>query len=162
MNTSHPKLNTAVSVVASTATSIGVALVLALFLLASGDLFYVKLVQAFPTMREKKRALTTVYGIERRVSVYLLTITVINACLGIVVAFALWMLGLEYAYIWGIAAFLLNFLPILGGRDAAITGIELVKQLNYQNSSVHGIAVVKQFGRECSSNNSTLLLGHEV
>jgi predicted PurR-regulated permease PerM len=108
-------LNTAVSVVASTATSIGVALVLALFLLASGDLFYVKLVQAFPTMREKKRALTTVYGIERRVSVYLLTITVINACLGIVVAFALWMLGLEYAYIWGIAAFLLNFLPILGG-----------------------------------------------
>ena len=108
-------LNTAVSVAASTATSIGVALVLALFLLASGDLFYVKLVQAFPTMREKKRALATVYGIERRVSVYLLTITLINACLGIVVTFALWIIGLEYAYIWGIAAFLLNYLPILGG-----------------------------------------------
>jgi hypothetical protein len=60
-------LDTAVTVVASTATSIGVALVLALFLLASGDLFYVKLVQAFPMMREKKRALATVYGIERRV-----------------------------------------------------------------------------------------------
>lgn len=108
-------LNTAVTVAASTATSIGVALVLALFLLASGDLFYLKLVQAFPTMREKKRALATVYGIERRVSVYLLTITLINACLGLVVAFALWMIGLEYAYIWGIAAFLLNYLPILGG-----------------------------------------------
>lgn len=108
-------LNTAVTVVASTATSIGVALILAFFLLASGDLFYVKLVQAFPTMREKKRALATVYGIERRVSGYLLTITLINAGLGVVVAFVLWMLGLEYAYVWGIAAFLLNYLPILGG-----------------------------------------------
>ena len=115
-------LNAAVTVAASTATSIGVALVLALFLLASGDLFYVKLIQAFPTMKEKKRALATVYGIERRVSGYLLTITLINAGLGLLVTLALWLLGLEYAYIWGIAAFLLNYLPILGG----IVGTALV------------------------------------
>ena len=108
-------LNTAVTLAASTATSIGVALVLAFFLLASGDLFYIKLVQAFPTMREKKRALSTVYAIERRVSGYLLTITLINACLGVAVAAVLWLIGLEYAYVWGIAAFLLNYLPILGG-----------------------------------------------
>ncbi len=108
-------LNTAVTVAVSTATSIGVALILALFVLASGDLFYVKLVQAFPTMREKKRALSTVYGIERRVSGYLLTITLINAGLGLLVTLSLWLLGLEYAYIWGVAAFLLNYLPILGG-----------------------------------------------
>ncbi|WP_370400447.1 AI-2E family transporter [Sulfitobacter sp. JB4-11] len=115
-------LNTAVTVAASTVTSIAVALILALFLLASGDLFYVKLVQAFPTMRGKKRALATVYGIERRVSAYLLTITLINAGLGVCVAGALWLLGLEYAYVWGIAAFLLNFLPILG----AIIGVAMV------------------------------------
>ena len=108
-------LNSAVTVVASSATSIGVALILALFLLASGDLFYIKLVQAFPRLSEKKRALTTVYDIERRASGYLLTITVINAGLGLAVATALWLVGLEYAYIWGIAAFLLNYLPILGG-----------------------------------------------
>lgn len=108
-------LSTAVTLAASTATSIGVALVLALFLLASGDLFYIKLVQAFPRMHEKKRALATVYAIERRVSGYLLTITLINAALGVVVAVALWIIGLEYAYVWGIAAFLLNYLPILGG-----------------------------------------------
>ncbi|MEP2642698.1 hypothetical protein [Roseobacter sp.] len=71
-------LNAAVTVAASTATSIGVALVLALFLLASGDLFYVKVVQAFPTMREKKHALTTIYDIEHGVSGYLLVITLIN------------------------------------------------------------------------------------
>lgn len=108
-------LNSVVTVAAGTATSIGVALVLALFLLASGDLFYAKLVQSFGSMREKKRALSTVYGIERQVSGYLLTITLINFLLGLAVAGAMWLIGLEYAYIWGIAAFLLNYLPILGG-----------------------------------------------
>lgn len=120
-------LNSAVTVVASTATSIGVALVLALFLLASGDLFYTKLVQSFPKMRDKKRALATVYGVERRVSNYLLTITLINAGLGLVVTVALWMIGLEYAYIWGIAAFLLNYLPILGGiAGTLLVGVHAV------------------------------------
>lgn len=108
-------LNSAVTVVASTATSIGVAIILALFLLASGDLFYEKLVQAFPTLQEKKRALATVYGVERKVSGYLLTITLINVGLGVAITAALWLLGLEYAYVWGVAAFLLNYLPILGG-----------------------------------------------
>jgi predicted PurR-regulated permease PerM len=113
-------LNSAVSVAASTITSLGVALGLALFLLASGDLFYEKLVQTFPTMREKKRALSTIYGVERQVSGYLLTITVINIGLGVIVAFALWILGLEYAIFWGIAAALLNFLPILGGLAGTV------------------------------------------
>ncbi|MBW4707451.1 AI-2E family transporter [Roseobacter sp. YSTF-M11] len=108
-------LNSAVTVVASSATSIGVALILALFLLSSGDLFYIKLVRAFPKLSEKKKALATVYDIERQVSGYLLTITAINAGLGVSVGVALWLIGLEYAYVWGIAAFLLNYLPILGG-----------------------------------------------
>lgn len=108
-------LNSAMTVAASSATSIGVALILALFLLASGDLFYIKLVQAFPTLSGKKHALTMVYDIERRVSGYLLTITLINAGLGVVVGTVLWVIGLEYAYVWGIVAFLLNYLPILGG-----------------------------------------------
>jgi len=113
-------LNSAVSVALSTVVTAGVALGLALFLLASGDLFYAKLVQAFPTMSEKKRALSTVYGVERQVSGYLLTITIINAGLGVVVGAALWLLGLEYAYFWGIAAFLLNYLPILGGLAGTV------------------------------------------
>ncbi len=110
-----PLLNSVLTVAASTITSIGVAMILALFLLSSGDLFYTKLVQTFQKMSEKKRALSTVYDIERRVSRYLLTITLINAGLGVVVACVLYLIGLEYAYIWGIAAFLLNYVPILGG-----------------------------------------------
>lgn len=108
-------LDSAVSTVTSLATTVAVALILATFLLASGDMFYIKLVQSFRSMTGKKRALTAVYDIERKVSRYLLTITVINAGLGVAVAICLTLLGLDYAYIWGIAAFLLNFVPFVGG-----------------------------------------------
>jgi predicted PurR-regulated permease PerM len=101
--------------VARVGASLIVTLVLALFLLASGDLFYLKLVQSFPTLEGKKRILTTVHNIERRVSRYLLTITLINAGLGICVFLLLSALGMPNAYVWGIVAFLLNFLPYIGG-----------------------------------------------
>jgi predicted PurR-regulated permease PerM len=114
------------SVLRTIGSTLAVALVLASFLLASGDLFYLKLVQSFPTMSGKKRALTMVYDIERRVSHYLLTIALINAGLGIGIGSVLTLLGMPYAYIWGIAAFLLNFLPYLG----AITGVVLVAGLS--------------------------------
>ncbi len=92
-----------------------VTLVLAMFLLASGNMFYVKLVQSFQTLTGKKRALAAVYDVERRVSRYLLTITVINAILGVCIGALLWAIGLPGAHIFGVAAFLLNFLPYIGG-----------------------------------------------
>ncbi len=108
-------LGSAMNVAATTGATFAVAVVLAIFLLASGDMFYVKLVQSFPTLTGKKRALTIVRDIERQVSRYLLSITMINAGLGIAVGLVFELLGMDYAYIWGIAAFLLNFLPYLGG-----------------------------------------------
>ena len=119
-------IDSAMGVASNVGATVAVALVLASFLLASGDMFYIKLVQSFPTMSGKKRALTMVYDIERRVSHYLLTIAVINACLGVCVGTVLYFIGMPYAYIWGIAAFLLNFLPYLG----AIIGVILVAGLS--------------------------------
>nr|WP_216859324.1 AI-2E family transporter [Sulfitobacter aestuariivivens] len=100
--------------------TVAVTLILAMLLLASGDLFYRKLVQVFPTMTGKKRALSTVYAIERRVSHYLLTITVINAGLGVVIGTYLALLGMPNALVWGVLAFLLNFLPYIGGFFGAL------------------------------------------
>ena len=119
-------IDSAMNVLSNVGATLAVSLVLASFLLASGDMFYIKLVQSFPTMSGKKRALTMVYDIERRVSHYLLTIAVINACLGVCVGTVLYFIGMPYAYIWGIAAFLLNFLPYLG----AIMGVILVAGLS--------------------------------
>ncbi|WP_306115556.1 MULTISPECIES: AI-2E family transporter [unclassified Roseovarius] len=132
-------LDSAVTVLASTATTLIVAMILAFFLLASGNMFYAKLVQVFETISEKKRALATVYDIERRVSAYLLTITIINASLGLVVAVALYLLGLEHAYVWGIAAFLLNYLPILGGLAGTImVGVHAIV---YFDSLTYALAI---------------------
>lgn len=115
-------LTTAVSNLAALATSVAVGMVLALFLLASGDLFFLKLVQSYPKLTDKKRALKIVFDIERRVSHYLLSITLINMGLGIAIAGAMYLLNVPYWYIWGAAAFALNFLPFLG----AVIGAALV------------------------------------
>ncbi|WP_226782145.1 AI-2E family transporter [Oceaniglobus trochenteri] len=112
-------LNNAMSSIGRVGATVAVALVLATFLLASGELFLIKLVQAFPRMSDKKRALNTVYDIERNVSRYLLTITLINLALGLAVTGALALIGMEYPYIWGILAFCLNFLPYIGGLIGA-------------------------------------------
>jgi len=95
-------------------TTIGITLVLALFLLASGTMFYEKIVQSFGRMSDKKRALRVVYDVEREISRYLLTIAIINACLGVAVGTGLWVIGVPNPVVWGVMAALLNFLPYIG------------------------------------------------
>lgn len=92
-----------------------VGLILAMFLLASGDLFYVKLVEAFPSFSDKRRAIRTARDIERQISHYFLTITVINACLGVCIGVVMFAVGLPNPLLWGVLAFALNYLPFIGG-----------------------------------------------
>ena len=107
-------LNYAVSSLMSVGASLAVALVLSIFLLSSNDLFYSKIVRSFSRFEDKKRALRVIYDVERKVSRYLLTITLINACLGLVIATVLYLIGVPKFYVWGLIAFLLNFLPYIG------------------------------------------------
>jgi len=107
-------LNYAVSSLASAGASLAVAMVLSIFLLSSNDLFYSKIVRSFRRFEDKKRALRVIYDIERKVSRYLLTITVINAGLGLSIAAVLYLVGIPKFYVWGLFAFLLNFLPYIG------------------------------------------------
>ncbi|WNK20379.1 AI-2E family transporter [Halomonas piscis] len=96
-------------------------LVLLIFLLASGDMFYEKIVHTLPNLRDKRRAKQIAQAIERQLSRYLLTITVINAGLGTAVGLAMWALGMPSPLIFGIIAFLFNFVPYLG----AIIGVAI-------------------------------------
>jgi predicted PurR-regulated permease PerM len=96
-------------------------LVLLFFLTASGDMFHEKLVQAAPTFKDKKRAIQIAYDIERELSRYFLTITVINAGLGVAVGLVLWALGMPNPLLFGVLAFVLNYIPFLG----AIAGVML-------------------------------------
>ncbi len=100
----------------------GLFLVLLLFLLASGDMFYEKLVRVLPTLTDKKQGLTIARDIEREVSRYILTISAINTVLGALVGGGLYVLGMPNPFLWGVAAAILNFIPYLG----AVTGIAVV------------------------------------
>lgn len=96
-------------------------LVLSVFLMASGDLFYEKLVRILPNLSARKRALHIAYAIEDEVSAYVLTLSSINFVMGILVALLFHLLGMPLAYIWGFLAFLFNYIPYIG----ALTGIVL-------------------------------------
>ena len=96
-------------------------LVMLFFLIASGDMFYEKIVALNPTFRDKRRAIGIVYDIERKISRYFLTITTINAGLGVAVGIALWALGMPNPALFGVLAFVLNFIPFIG----AIVGAAL-------------------------------------
>ncbi len=89
-------------------------LVLAIFLMASGDLFYEKLVKVLPTLSEKKTALRIVYDVEREVSTYLLTVSAINAGLAACVGIAFYILAMPTPFLWSLLVFALNFIPYLG------------------------------------------------
>lgn len=121
-----------VSQAAANLLSVGAApaitFVLSLFLLASGTLFYQKIVQSFTRLSEKKRALRIVYDIEREISHYLLTITIINIGLGIVIGFGLWLIGMPTPFVWAAAVALLNYLPYIGAamNIALVTVIAIV------------------------------------
>jgi predicted PurR-regulated permease PerM len=98
----------------SIVTTLAITFVLSLFLLASGTLFYEKIIQSVPKLSDKKKALKVVYSVEREISRYLFTITIINVGLGVVVGGGLYALGVPNALVWGVAAAILNFLPYIG------------------------------------------------
>lgn len=89
-------------------------LLLLFFMLASGDLLYLKIVQSFDTMRDKRRAYLALREIEDSIGNYLGTITLINFGLGVAIGLALYALAMPSPTMFGAMAFLLNFIPYIG------------------------------------------------
>jgi predicted PurR-regulated permease PerM len=96
------------------------AVILSLFLMASGNLIYEKLLRLMPTLTDKKNALRVVHDVEREVSVYLLTLTFINAGVGAAIGVSYYLIGMPTAYLWGFFGFALNFIPYAGPLAGAI------------------------------------------
>jgi predicted PurR-regulated permease PerM len=120
----------------------GFTLVLLFFLLASGDMFYEKIVHVLPSFTDKRRAMRIAFDIERKLSRYLFTITVINAGLGTAVGLMLWAFGMPNPALFGVLAFLLNFIPyigaLLGIAVALVVGILSLETLG-QAFAVAGV-----------------------
>jgi predicted PurR-regulated permease PerM len=94
--------------------SVAAAFLLFLFL-ASGQTFLRRTIAMLPTLDQQKRLVRIIQSIERDLSVYMVTTSIINAVLGTAVGFALFLIGVPNPVLWGVAAAALNFVPYIGG-----------------------------------------------
>ena len=94
--------------------------ILLYFLLAGGDLFLQKLIKVLPHFGDKVKAVEIARATESTVSAFLGTTLLLNIAEGIVVAFALWLLGMPNVVLWGVMVACLEFVPYLGAAAATV------------------------------------------
>jgi len=92
------------------------------FLLVAGDHFIREIISAANRAEEKRKIADIAETIRAELGYYFLTISTINAGLGVAVGLSLWMLDMPNPVLWGVMAGVLNFVPYLG----AIVGIGTV------------------------------------
>lgn len=97
-------------------------LILLFFLLSFGHVLLKRIVEISPSLSDKKCAVDAARQIERNVSRYLITVTIINTGLGCCVALSMYLLDFSDPILWGVLAASLNFIPYLG----AVAGVCLI------------------------------------
>ena len=86
------------------------------FLLASGDTFRRKMVKiAGPTFGQKKITLQALDEIDHQIQRYLMVQVFTSTVVGVATWLAFLWIGVENAGVWGVATFILNFVPYIGG-----------------------------------------------
>jgi len=94
---------------------IGIAGLLAYFLLAVGDAFRRKLVRvAGPTLAARRITVEILDEIDAQVQRYLLTMLIINTLIGLATWGILAAFGVEHAALWGVTAAVLHIVPYAG------------------------------------------------
>ena len=106
---------------ATVAAGMFTTLIVLFYLLVSGETFLRRFVEILPSFAEKRQAVEITLHIERNVSAYLITVTLINFVVGLLTFGIMAGCGVANPLLWGVIAFALNFVPILG----AMVGIVL-------------------------------------
>lgn len=89
-------------------------IVLLYFFLASGDVFLQKMIRILPTFNDKQQAVDIAHELQHNISTFLFTVTIVNACLGVLVGVGVSLVGMSNAILWGVVAALLNYIPYFG------------------------------------------------
>lgn len=98
-----------------------VVVFIAFFLLASGDTFRRKMVRiAGPTFGQKKLTLQALDEINHQIQRYLGVQVVTSVLVGVATWLAFVWIGVDRAAVWGVASFVLNFIPYFG--SIVVTG----------------------------------------
>jgi predicted PurR-regulated permease PerM len=101
--------------------------VLIFFLAAQLD-FRRYMVSFFTTREAKLRFMRIVTDVERNLASYVAVVTIINACLGVVVGLGAWLFGYPSPILFGLMATLFNYVPYVGAActTAVLFGVALV------------------------------------
>ncbi|MGN6356272.1 MAG: AI-2E family transporter [Novosphingobium sp.] len=89
-------------------------LLMTFFMIESRGRMRKRLLHDRASLYRNRRAARVIRDVQDRVGSYILTVALINAGMGMVVAFGAWLLGLEAPIMWGGLAALLNCLPYIG------------------------------------------------
>jgi len=144
----QPQLTSGTVVLSATGNMLGTAfvvLILTLFLLTTGDDLLNNVLSILPTFREKRNAVELIQEVQRGVSTYLVTITCINAGLGIVVAGAMWLLGMPTPALWGLLVMVFNYIPFVGQGVAGLV-VGSVAILSFDSLGYAALVVAVFYG----------------
>lgn len=137
--------------------------ILLYFLLAAGDLFLQKLIKVLPTRTDKRKAVEIAREAESSISTYLLTTAAMNVGEGIVVAGAMYLLGMPNPLLWGALVMVLEFIPYLGAVAAvAILGVAAITVYDSVGQAMLVPGVYLLINVIQANVVSPMLLGHRL
>lgn len=124
---SHINPGSAISMATNTLTSLGAMLtntmlivLIVIFMLLEAHSIPAKVQLA---MKNPTERLAQISDFLHSVNRYIAIKTIMSLCTGLVVGFSLWWLGVSYALLWGVLAFLLNYIPNIGSIIAAVPAV---------------------------------------
>jgi predicted PurR-regulated permease PerM len=106
--------------------------VLAFFFLLYGSRLQKRLVEMIPGLPEKQNVVEIASEIEQTASRYFSSVTLINASVGLSVWVLVGLLGLPHPLLWGVAAFLLHYIPFVGATGG-ILAMMLVSLIHFES-----------------------------
>jgi len=95
-------------------------LILIFIFLLHGDSLLRKLVELAPVLSVKKEIVLATRSAQHDLSIYMLSITLINIMVGVLTALIVWWLGVPNPLLWGGVAALFNYAPYIGPLVALI------------------------------------------
>ncbi len=129
-------------------------LMLLYLLLSVGDMFPKKLAKVLSASHDREVARDVESGTGRIVMRYIVLLTVINALQAVIIAAAMWMLGMPTPLLWGVFTFVLEFVPYLGG--AAMMAILTIVALSTFDSVGHAMIAPLVYAVMTTINSSVV------
>lgn len=121
---------------ASSAVSIlsqaSVVLVYVIFLLLEQKTLAEKLPKMFPKQSQQTEVAEILHSIGDNITAYVGLKSLISALLGMAIYISLFLLGVEYALVWALLSFVLNFIPFIGPIVAIVFPV-LMALLTFTN-----------------------------